>query len=240
MTGEVHSERDLQNNPATAAAYDGLPNSMKLTVGTKIASMNKKVTDIQNDQNYTQLLGMAKSSDPNVRAQFMDLDIMTQPINGPAKRALLSARDIILKKDESDSRVERAMGWLRHGRAGEMESLGLYRRKSDSPDEYDQFQGSLHLALEDWQTTHGKPADANDVIEKIGPMLMKGRGDSGWFSRESHEYNKPPSEIVDQLQSEAIKRNQPALSERELQRSYVQALLKKTYPTQKQTSDAAK
>jgi hypothetical protein len=45
---------------------------------------------------------------------------------------------------------------------------------------------------------------------------------------------------VDQLQAAAVKRNEPPLSDRELQRIYVQALLKKHYPSAKQSQDAAK
>jgi hypothetical protein len=239
-TGEVKSDRDLMNNPATAHAYDNLPASIKTALPAKINGYKRAVDENENQQNYTKLVGMARSGDPDAVAQFMDTDIMTQKINEPAKRALLGLRDQILKHDAVDSRVSRAMGWLRGGAGSQLEALKIYRRNKDDPDDYDHFVGSLHLALEDWQTTHGKPASQQDVIEKIGPTLLKGRGDAGWFSRETHEFNSPPQEIVDQLQAAAVKRNEPPLSDRELQRIYVQALLKKHYPSAKQSQDAAK
>ena len=131
------------------------------------------------------------------------------------------------------------MNWLRRGIGDQLEGQKIFRRDPNNPDDYDKFQGSLHLALEDWQNTHGKPASQQDVVEKIGPLLLKGRGDGGWFSSETHEYSKPPSEIVDQLQAAAVKRGEPALSDREMQRAYVQALLKKHYPSSKQAQPNA-
>lgn len=240
-TGEVKSVRDLQNNPATAPAYDALPDSVKRALPGRINSYQRTTTDYISRQNYEQLKGMALNGDPAVQAQFMDIDINAlDNLNRADKNHLIELRGRMLKKEETDTRVGRAMGWLRTSQGAELERLRIYRRDAHDPDEYDRFVGSLHSALEDWQQTHGKPASQTDITEKIGPMLLKGRGDAGWFSSESHEYNVPPQEIVDQLQAGAEKRGLPRLSDREIQRAYVQALLKKNYPSAKQQQDAAK
>jgi len=127
------------------------------------------------------------------------------------------------------------MKWLRGGLATQLTTARLDRRTDATKDDVDQFTGSLHEALENWQATHGKPANEEDVVRKIGPLLLQTHSVPGMIygTNQVENFREPPPDFIKGMKLQAEKSYQPVPTDDMIKRTYIRHLLQKTYPTTK-------
>lgn len=232
--GGAKTLQELLADPAAAQAYHSLP-----------ARDQKAITfDYNNkadDSNFTRLWGQAKSQDEDVRAQFMDADLNKEPLTESARRRLISERDRILKQPNEDPRVWRAMSWLRGANGSQLEAVGVYRRNAKSPEDFDNFVGTLDQALEDWQSQHSKAATQEDVVKKIAPLIMQSQTNRTLFGfgpqAEETKLIEPTPEFRKAAIADRVNHGDPEPTDAQIRRDYVRMTLKDKYGRSKPSGE---
>lgn len=171
---DIKDPRMIDADPEAKKAYELLPAKEREALPGKIYRYQESKERPYREEAIRRLQGL-RQSDP---AAFQDVD--------PTKEPHLSTSQIqqVLgwqKQDRAspykDPTVTRAFGWLRESRGTMLQSLKIYNRgdNQDEGNRFDTFRGALQQALEAWKSPegHGKPATATDVIETIGPQLMR-------------------------------------------------------------------
>lgn len=230
-----------QNLPITRQALLADPTTAKAFLALPPQIQNRydgKITEIANSDNFAKLWGMSKSTDDDVRADFMDRDLTKEQLDNSQRIRLMNRRADILKKAENeDSRLPRAMNWLRASMGGQMQDLSVDRldRKDDQHSaDYHWFVGTLDQALEQWQAETGKPATQEDVQKKIGPAIIEQHVAKGWFGNYTENRFTRPDPVKDEkfintLKAEAAKNGQ-TLSDEQIRRGYVLSRIQQLYP----------
>lgn len=181
---DADSMQQLLADPVVAKAYHQLPSSEQNAIPGKLMNSKKQFTTEEGYSNFIRLKGMSQS-DPEsfLEANVFDPDLK---LSVDQRQSLLNIREKQMKNPTDDLRVTRAMSLLRSARGGQMQGLGIYRRDVNNPDDYDHFVGALQEALEVWQQDHkGRPTDA-DIIDSIGPTVLRTAPVSTYFGL-SHE-----------------------------------------------------
>ena len=220
----------LLSDPDGRAAFDRLPASKQkqITDGfTKIAITEYRAADKQaREDNYKRLSGMANSDDPAVRAQFMDVNLQDERLGEGEYNRLLTQRKAVLKNIDADPRTGRAMKQLRESDLGaRMQGLGVYSRDKRNADDYDGFVGTLHTALEDWQTENGKPATSKEIHDIIAPQIMQGYLYKSWGGfgpmAKGERFSVVPEEFAKAQKKSFAAQGQPEPTDWEIRRAYV-------------------
>ena len=136
------------------------------------------------------------------------------------------------------------MSWLRQSRGGELAALGVFRRDNKSPEDYDHMTGTLSSALDLWQESHGKPPSYDDVVNTIGPQVLKSRAVPGWLYGTNNEpffkpdVNSQEYKLFQRKATEDVTNTGAvAPTEAEIDRAYTRMQLLKLYP--KKASNAS-
>lgn len=230
-TGKVKNQQDLMAHPETANAVNHLPKQDQLALPGRINNANFQRNRVENTENFTQLMGLSYAQSDDDRAKFMDTDINSIQMSDQQRLQIIKRRDQILKSDQDDVRVWRAMSWLRGSNGGQLQAAGLYKRDAKNPEDFDRFVGSLHAALEDWQQATGKPASQQDVIDKIAPTLLQTHAIPGtlWGTNQIGNFNDPPDAFVKATQNAYINKGHPAPTDAQMRTEWVHFLLSKYY-----------
>jgi hypothetical protein len=95
----------------------------------------------------------------------------------------MAKRAQAVAKPSDDPMLNRAMGWLRQGRAAELRALGIYFRPTQGADatDYDHYTGALQAGIDAWREEHGKPPGYKDIVDTIGPSVIHQRTEPGTF-----------------------------------------------------------
>lgn len=231
--------KDIQQlralSPEVATAIDNLPKSEQLKLPARINAYNAARDKVANQESLTRISGLRN----NDVESFLNLD-PTDPklmLNQSQQRQVLEWQRTDKKNQNSDPRVQRALSWLRHARGGELAALGVYRRDNKNPDDYDQMTGTLQSALDLWQQSHGKPPSYDDVINVIGPQVIKQRATPGWLWGTNNEpfykpdiYSEEYKHFKRKVTQDVVNAGQVAPSDAEINRAYTRTQLMKLYP----------
>jgi hypothetical protein len=240
----VKNIQELRADPKVAAAIDGLPKSEQLKLPARINAYNAARDKVWNQEAMTTISGLRNN---DVEA-FLNLNPADPKLNlaQPQQQQVLSWQRADKKNQNGDPRVSRALTWLRDARGAELAALGVYHRDSRNPDDYDHMTGTLQSALDLWAETKGKPATYDEVVNTIGPQVIKSRAVPGWlFGTNNQPFFKPDvnSEEYKLFKRKAIEdvtaQGQPEPTEAEIDKAYTRVQLMKLYPPKmKATPDA--
>lgn len=179
------------------------------------ANTYQKSIDTQTNQDaYEKFLGLYN----NDNGKFMETDFMAEP--GLNK----SDRDRFLKLQRQanangDPRVAKAIQTLRGSVPGTLESLGIYRRDTKNPEDYDRFTGALHEAIQSYQETNGKPPNEQALSKEIFPnLIMQVTDPDRWFGRKSELFR---AGVPDEVKAAAEKDAGKPLNEEEVRKTYM-------------------
>lgn len=170
---------ELLADPRAAAAYKQLPASEQNKLPARLNNYIKARDYSYNQQSMTALDGMRK----NDVTQFLDSD-PTDPkwkLSQQQIRTVNGWREELKKNPNQDPQVNRAMSMIRQTFGAQMDSLGIRNRNSKDATDYDHFTGLLSESLEAWQQAHGKPAEYQDIKEKIAPQLFQQHSTTGFL-----------------------------------------------------------
>ena len=181
---------------------------------------------------YDKLLGLYN----NDNGSFMDLDIMKMP--GLSK----SNRDYFMKLQRQenangDPRVSRAMTQLRGSDGTVLEALGVHGRTKDNKEDYDQFTGALHSAIQSYQEINGKPPNEQALSKEILPSLIREITEPGLFNIGGYgTTNKIPffkSTIPEEIRTQANTEAGKDLSDADVRKWYNRQIFDTLYARQK-------
>jgi hypothetical protein len=238
----VKDVQQLRADPKVAEAIDNLPKSEQLKLPARINAYNAARDKVMNQEALTRLTGLRN----NDVETFLNLD-PTDPklgLNQAQQREVMGWQAQDKKNQNGDPRVNRALSWLRDARGGELAALGVYHRDSKNPDDYDHMTGTLQSALDLWQQSKGKPPTYDEVVNTIGPQVIKSRAVPGtWWGTSDEPFYKPDynSDEYKNFRAKVTKditdTGAPPPSEAELDRAYTRTQLMKLYPPKAKPSD---
>lgn len=236
----VKDIQELRANPQAATAMDNLPKSEQLKIPARINAYNAARDRVANQEALTRIQGLRN----NDVESFLNLD-PTDPqlkLSQPQQREVMSWQAQDKKNQNGDPRVNRALSWLRDARGGELAALGVYRRDAKNPEDYDHMTGTLQSALDLWQQSHGKPASYDDVVNTIGPQVIKSRAVPGsWWGTNNEPFFKPDVNSEEyklfarKATEDVTATGAPAPSDAEIDRAYTRMQLLKLYSKPKPT-----
>ena len=171
-----------KNNPANMQQFLALPGGQetyerlsakdKEALPGRITRYNSAVGKYDQERTFTRLKGMAASDDPEAREQFLTLDPTSQNLSQPQMRSVMELQRKLKENVSGDPRVTKAVTWLRGAMGPQLQELGIYNRK-DSPETFDNYVGALQSALDYWQEVHKKPPTYKEIVETIGPQVIR-------------------------------------------------------------------
>lgn len=223
--------------PGMDHVVDKLPPSMKNDLQGYINRYNAAQNKLSDEQAKNIINGISNN---NVE-QFTNLDL-TDP------KYHLSQNDIthfqtlqakLTKDPVNDPSVMHAQRDLRASMGPQLQALGIYSRDKNNPDDFDHFTGALQEALNEWRQDHKTPATSEDVVGKIGPMIMNQQAVSKgylWNSSEPafRQFNQPaPGEIPEgfrtKITNDLVKQGLPEPIDVQVQRAYTRMQFQKLY-----------
>lgn len=234
--------QQLRLDPKTAEAIDNLPKSEQLKLPARINAYNAAASKVANQESLTRLAGLRN----NDVESFLSLDPSDPKLqlNQSQQREVMKWQVDDKKNQNGDPRVNRAMTWLRAARGGELEALKVYHRDGKNPDDYDHMTGTLQSALDLWQESKGKPASYDDVVNTIGPQVIKSRPVAGWLYGTNNEpYFKPDTntkeykDFTTNMSSDVVGRGGNEPTPQEVDRAYTRLQLLKLYPARTKSTD---
>ena len=121
------------------------------------------------------------------------------------------------KDPHDDSRTASAINLLNKARGEQMHALHIDKYSEAYSSDYYRFQGTMQVALDEWQRTHGgKHATSDEIVNKIGPAVLNqemspgrwwGTNQEEWFKKEySSEFEKAYLADHPRAQAEEIQR----------------------------------
>ena len=184
---------------------------------------------------YMEIKGLALNDLPS----FLDIDLTKEKFSTDRRRKFFDLQQKLRAKPETDPRVHRAFNWLRESRGAELEALGVFSRNKDSPDDFDHFQGALQDAIDVWAEQIGKPPTRKEIIEQIGPDLIRQNTKTepgsvfGWYwpntSLETIWNAKIPQEDVDRFKEEVKYQTGNEPTDEQVRKAIVRQRLMKLY-----------
>ena len=231
----VKDIQQLRADPKMAEAIDNLPKSEQLKLPARINAYNAARDKVANQDSLTRIQGLRN----NDVESFLNLDPSDPSLHlsQPQIREVMDWQKQDKKNQNGDPRVNRALTWLREARGGELQVLGVYHRDGKDPDGYDHMTGTLQSALDLWQESKGKPATYDDVVNIIGPQVIKSRAVPGsWYGTNNEPFYKPDVNSTEyknfsaQVTKDITDQGLPPPSESEIDRSYNRMQLLKLYP----------
>jgi hypothetical protein len=232
VEGGARTKAAIMDDPKGSAAVMSLPatdrNNLDKKIGSWVAAREKN----HNDEMMTQLAGMRMSA----HDEFLMLDPFDEKynLNQLNIRTILNQQRIDLKaRPQDDPRPWHALSTLKAAMGPQLQTLGLYKRAGNE-DAFDHFMGSLTTALDSWQQTHNdRPASNKDVIETIGPSLIKQATVPGrlWGTNVETFFQQAPTDAF----SKSYLRDNPDADSEEVQKEFNRARLLQLYsaPAQK-------
>lgn len=240
----VRDIQQLRADPTVAAAIDNLPKSDQLKIPARINAYNAAKDHLANQESLTRIQGLRY----NDVESFLNLDA-TNPalhLNQAQQRQVMKWQVEDKKNSSSDPRVGHALEWLRKSRGTELSALGVFSRNINNTDDYDHMTGALSSALDIWMEVHGKPAEYNDVVDKIGPQVIQSQAvPNAWyqFGKHTQPFFKPDRDseeyktVTKRMSVEAVERGGTEPTENELDRAFTREQLLKLYPKAKKSTD---
>jgi hypothetical protein len=171
--------RELRADPQMAATIDALPADARERIPGMINSYNAARDKHGQEENFTALTGLYY----NDREAFLDADFTKYNLSQEQQRSLMAKRAQAIAKPADDPMLNRAMGWLRQGRAAELRALGIYFRPTQGADatDYDHYTGALQAGIDAWREEKGRPPGHDDIVNTIGPAVIHQRTEPGTF-----------------------------------------------------------
>lgn len=173
----VRDMRELTLDPAVASAVNALPPKVREAIPGQINRWNASVNKADNEENFTQLKGLANN---DVEA-FLNTDLTKFNLSQPQIRALADQKAKLTKNSSADPRVGRAVGWMRTGMGSQLEALGVYRRTDSNKEDFDHFTGATQAALDEWQEAHKRPPTQAEFLKDIAPQIIQQKVTPGWL-----------------------------------------------------------
>lgn len=231
----VENMQQLLAKPGMQVAYDALPPKIQQEVPGWINSYNHAKTEAireQGDKTLTRLRGLKSDNVEeflNATTNVMGIQGLTQP----QIRQVMGWRDQLLKNPQDDPRVLRAVGWMRGAHGAELEALGITRRTENNKDEYDHYVGALEGAIEAWMADNKRPPSYEEVVDKIGPQLIKSVTTPGTvfgnvWPNTTQFYDTLDTQ-VQAAKAEAVKRGVEPPTDNEIRKAYLATMFQKLY-----------
>lgn len=168
----VKNIQELRANPRVAAAIDALPAGVQNDLPGKINRYNAARDKQTNDETAQRLNGMRLS--PETVADFIDLDITKEQLSKEDMLRFQGYQASLRKNVEGDPRVNRALQQLRAAMPTQLQALDVYSlKKGKNDDTYLKYVGALHSAIDVWTKANGKAPQYKDIVETIGPEVIK-------------------------------------------------------------------
>lgn len=199
--------QSLDQLKATSPQLEGLINNMRpdkrLALERQINSYNAALRRQGNDDEFNRLSGMAES--PEGREELLNThDLGKYGLSQPQMNKIMNLQKGLRKDIEGDPRVNRAIGQFRAAKGSDLEALGIFRRTDQNKDDYDKFSGAMRQAIDTWVDVYKKPPTEKDIVDTIGPQIIRQQVQSKWFGlttgKSDPEFKQPvPKDIAEKI-----------------------------------------
>lgn len=224
----VRDIRDLRQDPKVAAAIDALPESKRLAIPGQINRYNAARDKVSNQDEYQRLYGLSN----NDVEGFLNTDLTQEKLSQEDMRKLQEKQRKMKEVPNSDPRVGRAIGQIRGAMGSQLEALKIYKREAGNKDEYDKFTGAVQQALDVWTEENKKPPTYKDVVETIGPQVLKTIKEPGmlWGTNDVPFFKQSiPSTFSDKVKADVVSKGGVEPTEEQIRRAYIRTEFIKLY-----------
>lgn len=168
----VKNIQELRADPRVAAAIDAMPAAKQNDLPARINRVNAAADKLTNDETALRLNGMRLS--PDTVADFIALDLSKEQLSKQDMEKFQGYQAQLRKNAEGDPRVNRAIQQLKAAMPAQLKALDVYSlNKGKNDDDYLRYVGALHSAIDVWTEAHGKAPGYKDIVEEIGPQVIK-------------------------------------------------------------------
>lgn len=220
--------RQMRMDPKVAAAIDALPASKQVAIPGEINRFNASANKISNQENYNRLWGMSNN---DVEA-FLNTDVTKEGLSQEDMRKMMEKQRKLKEYPSQDPRVGRAIGQIRGAMGSQLEALKIYKREAGNKDEYDKFTGAVQAALDVWTEEKKSPPTYKDVVETIGPQVIKQVSEPGmlWGTNETRFFKQAvPSAFADKVKADVVAKGGTEPTPEQIHRAYIRIEFIKLY-----------
>ena len=197
-----------------------------------IFNVNQAANRVTKEQSLAYIYhGLANGGPDGSMDEFLKVDPYDPKwhLNVSDARAVVKKQFEVSKSMTADPKVNNAMNAIVGSMGGQLDDLNVIGRSKDN-EKYYAFKGALGAALEEWQMENKRPASNEEIVQKIGPAIVRQMASppSTVFgvSIPFTGGNQPAFELLQQhvqdVVAEAKKRNTEVPSEDEIRRAYMQ------------------
>jgi hypothetical protein len=229
---DIHTEQELRTIPEAREILDGLQRQDKrFSVEAYRQSVIDKTFKEANDEVYNNTL-MLSTTDHD---KFLDMDFGKLNISLAQMRQLEQHRTNMLKGQppQDNAAFNKALSIMRNSHRGELSSLGILDRSTQNKDEWNSYAGALYSAVSAWRQTHNRPPSEQEIIDTVGPAVIKSVAVPGWFGRTNQIPRYKLQETDDTLgyksAREAWQKQFPMGTDEEYERDFNNIMYKKLF-----------
>ena len=186
-----------------------------------------------NDENYLRLKGLANSPDPDAREEFLTTDPTKTQMSVAQIDNIMTLQRKLKENVNADPRVGKALKIMQTQFGSQLQALGIYSRDKNNPTDFDHYVGTLQAALDAWQENMNKPATYKEIVETIGPQIIRQRTEPNYifFSKQVPFYTR---EVPEWYKTKARQIAQdPNYSDELIYRQYIKDQLRTFYGPKK-------
>lgn len=231
----VRNEQELRADPKIANAIDSLPKTEQLAIPGQINRYNAARDRETNQETFQRLYGLSNN---DVEA-FLNTDLTAEKLSQTDMRSLFLRQQKMKENPTADPRVTRAVGWMRGALGSQMEALGVYSRKADNVEAYDNFTGALQIALDTYQDVHKKPASYDDVVKTIGPQIIQQRTVPGFFgmllggNQKAFFDQEVPEDVAERIKADVVAKGGTPPTDQQVLRAWTRMEYNRLYGPKK-------
>ncbi len=172
--------------------------------------------------NLQKLYGMV---DNDQVKDFLEADLEKYPMNSGDFRKYYDLRRKLGNNPSADPRTLAAVKLLQDNKADVLSALGVLKRDKSNEEAYNSFTGAVHIALMDWRDAHRKDATPKDILETIGPSVLKAETVTHWFSKDTLENptfgKQVPEDYIELATRQAKQAGRPIPTKAEMQSAWL-------------------
>ncbi len=226
---EITTEQQLRTLPEARAVLDGLNHKGRGIDAPKMIHnyINSRFEEV-NEENFYKLKSLAQHD----RNAFLDIQDFADrnevgPLNVKQVDQLNEYRKKLIRNPDDDPHLRNALNWMRGEHGAELQALGIYGRDKNNPDDYDKYSGAMLQAIDAWKTENKRAPGFKDIVNEIGPQVIKQNTTKGWFGMTNQTPTfkmEPPADFIDK-----VRKKFPGRSEEDLKKDYIGYIFQKMF-----------
>lgn len=232
----VTDERQLRLDPKIDAAINSLPKEKQLSIPGTIQRYNAARDRQTEIDTYWKVKGLFETNPE----EALNLDVTKEKLSQADMKMFAKLQDKLKEKPQQDPRVQRALRMISGAMPQQLEALGIRRYTDSNKDDYNRYAGAVSAAIDAWREDKGKPPTDREIIDEIGPTVLKQVNTPGaifgdFWPNKTFPNWKPniPNELKEKVRNDISSKTGEVVSDEQIERAVQQMQFQKLFSTKK-------